>query len=187
MKYLVAGLGNPGAEYATTRHNIGFKIVEELARQGDVTFTTSRLAEVCQMKYKGRVLVLIKPNTFMNLSGKAVHYWLQAEKIPVTNLLVITDDIALPFGTIRLKGKGSDGGHNGLKSIQALLQTLEYPRLRFGLGNDYPRGQQADYVLGNWKTEEENALDERIKTSTDAALAFVSLGIQLASTQFNNK
>jgi PTH1 family peptidyl-tRNA hydrolase len=187
MKYLIAGLGNPGQEYTNTRHNIGFKVVDELAQQGAVSFTTNRLADVCQMKYKGRVLLLIKPTTYMNLSGKAVQYWLQAEKIPIENLLVITDDIALPFGTIRLKSKGSDGGHNGLKSIQALLQTVEYPRLRFGIGNDYLKGQQANYVLGAWKPEEDLALNERIKTAADAALAYVSIGIQLASTQYNNK
>ena len=133
MKYLIVGLGNPGDKYEETRHNIGFKVVDLFTRQMDGKFASNKLADVAEVKFKGRTIILIKPTTFMNLSGKAVNYWMQAEKIPVENLLVVTDDIALPFGKLRMKGKGSDGGHNGLKDIQAVLKTSEYPRLRFGV------------------------------------------------------
>jgi len=187
MKFLIVGLGNPGSEYLETRHNIGFKVIDELAAELGATFTLDKVAFKAEAKYKGRQLVLIKPITFMNLSGKAVNYWLQAEKIPFSNLLVITDDIALPFGTIRMKGKGSDGGHNGLKDIQSLLKTQEYPRLRFGVGSDFAKGRQADYVLGEWKSEERKALPERMQTAVSAAKSFVFDGLAMAMTNWNNK
>jgi PTH1 family peptidyl-tRNA hydrolase len=187
MKFLIVGLGNPGAEYLETRHNIGFKVLDELAADLGATFSLDKAAFRAEAKFKGRQLILIKPITFMNLSGKAVNYWLQTEKIPLSNLLVITDDIALPFGTIRMKGKGSDGGHNGLKDIQALLKTQEYPRLRFGVGSDFSKGRQADYVLGNWKPDEDKALPERIQTAASAAKRFVFDGLPMAMTNWNNK
>ena len=187
MKFLIVGLGNPGAEYLETRHNIGFKVLDELAADLGASFSLDKAAFRAEAKYKGRQLILIKPITFMNLSGKAVNYWLQTEKIPLSNLLVITDDIALPFGTIRMKGKGSDGGHNGLKDIQALLKTQDYPRLRFGVGADFAKGRQADYVLGKWKPDEDKALPERIQTAASAAKSFVFDGLPLAMTNWNNK
>jgi len=146
-KFLIVGLGNPGAEYVNTRHNIGFKIVDFLANENQADFQTVKLGSVAEVRIKGRTLILLKPNTYMNLSGKAVKYWLEKEKIPLENLLIITDDLNLPFGTIRLKAKGSDGGHNGLKSIQALLQTTNYARFRFGISDKFKKGQQVDYVL----------------------------------------
>ena len=187
MKYLIVGLGNPGSEYAETRHNIGFKVLDEIASELGVSFALDKAAFKAEAKFKGRQLVLIKPITYMNLSGKAVNYWLQTEKINVSNLLVITDDIALPYGTLRLKGKGSDGGHNGLKDIQATLKTQEYARLRFGVGADFAKGRQADYVLAEWKTDERLALPERITTAAAAAKSFVFDGLPMAMTNWNNK
>jgi PTH1 family peptidyl-tRNA hydrolase len=187
MKYLIVGLGNPGSEYAETRHNIGFKVLDELAAEFGTAFSLDKTAFRAEAKYKGRQLILIKPITFMNLSGKAVNYWLQTEKINLANLLVITDDIALPFGTLRLKGKGSDGGHNGLKDIQAILKTQEYARLRFGVGSDFAKGRQADYVLGEWKLEERSALPERLQTAASSAKSFVFDGLPMAMTNWNNK
>lgn len=187
MKFLIVGLGNPGEQYAQTRHNVGFKVLDLLAQELGSSFTLDKAAFKAEAKYKGRQLVLIKPITYMNLSGKAVNYWLQTEKIPIQNLLVITDDIALPFGTIRLKGKGSDGGHNGLKDIQALLKTQEYARLRFGVGSDFSKGRQADYVLGEWKNEELLALPERLQTAVSATQSFIFEGLGLAMTNWNNK
>lgn len=185
MKYLVAGLGNIGDEYSNTRHNIGFSVADALA--GDAKFTQDRHAFVTQVKFKGRIFVIIKPTTYMNLSGKAVQYWLQAEKIPLENLMVITDDIALPFGTIRIKQKGSDGGHNGLKSIQEILGTGDYPRLRFGVGNEFSKGKQSDYVLGKWSAEESKALEERVGKCCEAVKAFATIGIGLTMTNYNGK
>jgi PTH1 family peptidyl-tRNA hydrolase len=185
VKYLIAGLGNIGDEYANTRHNIGFSVADALA--GEVKFRQDRHAFVAEMKFKGRIFVIIKPTTYMNLSGKAVQYWLQAEKIPQENLLVITDDIALPFGTIRIKGKGSDGGHNGLKSIQECLNSGEYPRLRFGVGSEFAKGRQSDYVLGKWSAEEQKALEERINKCCEAVKAFATIGIGLTMTNYNGK
>jgi peptidyl-tRNA hydrolase, PTH1 family len=187
MKYLIVGLGNPGSKYENTRHNIGFKVVEAFAKERNAEFSIEKLAEVTRAKFKGRTLILIKPTTFMNLSGKAVNYWMQQEKIPRENVLVVTDDIALPFGKLRLKGKGSDGGHNGLKDIQATLNTGQFARLRFGVGNDYHPGQQADYVLSDWGQEEQLALEERIKTATEFIKGFASIGLQLTMTNWNNK
>jgi PTH1 family peptidyl-tRNA hydrolase len=186
-KFLVACLGNIGNEYEHTRHNIGFKVADELALTADTPFVQDRLAFKCEIKVKGKILVVIKPTTYMNLSGKAINYWMQAEKIKVENVLVITDDIALPFGTLRIKPKGSDGGHNGLKSIQETLGTEVYARLRFGVGSDFAKGRQVEYVLGQWSNEENIKLNERVKVAADMAKAFCSIGLQLTMTNFNNK
>lgn len=187
MKYLIVGLGNPGEKYAETRHNIGFKVVEAFAKEREVTFKLDKQAEVATVKFKGRVIVLIKPTTFMNLSGKAVNYWMQAEKIPRENVLVITDDLALPFGKLRMKGKGSDGGHNGLKDIQATLNSQDYARLRFGVGAEFSAGQQSDYVLGEWSSEEKKNIEERIKTATEFIKGFTTIGLGLTMTNWNGK
>ena len=187
MKYLIVGLGNPGSKYADTRHNIGFDVLDALIKDSESSFETARYADRAEIKFKGRKLVLIKPNTFMNLSGKAVHFWLQKEKIPMSNLLVISDDLALPFGTLRLKGKGSAGGHNGLKDIEAVLKTGIYSRLRFGIGSDYARGKQADFVLGPWSLEEQNDLSERINQSTKFVLSFVTMGLNMTMSALNGK
>lgn len=187
MKYLIVGLGNPGEKYANTRHNIGFRVIEAFAEENGAVFSTDKQADVARIKYKGRMLVLIKPNTYMNLSGKAVNYWMQSEKIPLDNLLVITDDIALPFGKLRMKGKGSDGGHNGLKDIQATLNSQDYARLRFGVGSDFHPGQQADYVLSEWNAEEREGLGERIAVAKEFIKSFVSIGLQHTMSLWNNK
>ena len=187
MKYLIVGLGNPGGKYADTRHNIGFDVLDALIEDSEPSFETERYADRAEIKFKGRKLVLIKPNTFMNLSGKAVHFWLQKEKIPMSNLLVISDDLALPFGTLRLKGKGSAGGHNGLKDIEAVLKTVNYSRLRFGIGSDYARGKQADFVLGPWSLEEQNYLSERITQSTKFVFSFVTIGLNMTMSALNGK
>jgi PTH1 family peptidyl-tRNA hydrolase len=187
MKYLIVGLGNPGAKYENTRHNIGFKVVEEFARQTEAKFEVEKHADIARAKFKGRMVVLAKPTTFMNLSGKALNYWMQHEKIPIQNVLVITDDIALPFGKLRMKGKGSDGGHNGLKDIQRVLNSGQYARLRIGVGNDFYKGQQSDYVLGEWKPEEAEKLEERIKTATEFIKGFTTIGLQMTMSTWNNK
>lgn len=187
MKYLFVGLGNPGAKYEETRHNIGFKVVEALAKELGGSFNLQKTAEVAEVKFKGRTLILVKPTTYMNLSGKAVNYYLQQEKIPKENLVVITDDLALPFGKLRMKGKGSDGGHNGLKDIQATLNSSEYCRLRFGVGSDFHKGQQVDYVLGEWTAEERDHLQERIEVATEFLKSFAAIGLQLTMTNWNNK
>ena len=187
MKYLIVGLGNPGLKYAQTRHNIGFDILDRLAKESGSIFETERHADRAEIKFKGRKLILIKPNTFMNLSGKAIQYWLQKEKIPISNLLVISDDLALPFGTLRLKGKGSAGGHNGLKDTEEVLKTSVYSRLRFGIGDDYPRGKQADFVLGSWSKKEETELDERIEQSTKFIHSFVTVGLNMTMSDLNGK
>lgn len=186
-KYLIAGLGNIGAEYAETRHNIGFKILDALAGASNISFKTDRYADVAHLKVKNKELVLIKPSTYMNLSGKAINYWLQQEKIPLQNLLVIVDELALPFGAIRLKGKGSDGGHNGLKSINQILGRQDYPRLRFGIGNDYPKGGQVNYVLGAWDTQEITDLKPRIELSCKAIETFALAGLNTAMNEYNKK
>jgi PTH1 family peptidyl-tRNA hydrolase len=186
-KFLIVGLGNIGDEYEHTRHNIGFTILDNIAKENNLKFTTDRLASIAEYKFKGKTLVLIKPSTYMNLSGKAVNYWLQAEKIPKENLLVITDDLALPFGSLRLKGKGSDGGHNGLKNIQELLNSSEYSRLRFGVGNEFSKGKQVDYVLGKWDQEEEKNLAPRIKLAIEIIQAFATIGLQRTMSAYNNK
>tara|TARA_R110000868_G_scaffold13703_3_gene63511 strand:+ start:1668 stop:2294 length:627 start_codon:yes stop_codon:yes gene_type:complete len=186
-KYLIVGLGNFGEKYANTRHNIGFKILDAFADQEDLSFETQRLADVCSFKLKGKTLILIKPNTYMNLSGKAVLYWLNKEKIPIGNLLIITDDLNLPFGNIRLKTKGSDGGHNGLKDIQEKLNTTNYNRFRFGISDEFSKGRQVDYVLGDWDEEETKALKERLDISTKLIKSFVLEGVNIAMNTFNGK
>lgn len=187
MNYLIVGLGNPGLKYAETRHNIGFKVLDELAKENDAKFSIQKHAELTKIKIKGRNLTLIKPTTFMNLSGKAVNYYLQAEKIPIENLFVITDDLALPFGKLRLKGQGSSGGHNGLKDIEHVLKTQQYARLRFGVGADFSKGKQVDYVLGEWNKEEKETLQERIEIATEFIKSFVSIGLNMTMTNWNNK
>lgn len=187
MKYLIVGLGNPGDKYENTRHNIGFKAVDLFVRQQDGKFKLDKLAEIAEVKFKGRTIICIKPTTFMNLSGKALNYWMQAEKIPIENILVITDDIALPFGKLRMKGKGSDGGHNGLKDIQATIKTQDYARLRFGVGNDFHPGRQADYVLGEWDKKEQEQLQERLEVCAEFIKSFTTIGIGLTMTNWNNK
>lgn len=178
MKYLIVGLGNIGAEYAGTRHNIGFKVLDALAEASNAVFTTARYGDVAELKHKGRTLILLKPSTYMNLSGKAVRYWMEAEKIAPENLLVVSDDIALPFGTLRMRPRGSAGGHNGLKNIAELLGTEDYARMRFGVGGDFPKGHQVDYVLGEWSDEERKALPERLKVFGDAILSFTTIGLE---------
>ena len=187
MKYLIVGLGNIGAEYAGTRHNIGFKVLDALAEASNAVFTTARYGDIAEVRHKGRTLVLLKPSTYMNLSGKAVRYWMEAEKIPLENLLIISDDIALPFGTIRIRAKGSDGGHNGLKSIAELLGNSDYARLRFGIGGDFPKGFQVDYVLGEWTPDERAALPGRIGTAAEAVLSFGTAGLERTMNGFNRK
>ncbi|WP_068597076.1 aminoacyl-tRNA hydrolase [Vaginella massiliensis] len=187
QKYLIVGLGNIGEQYANTRHNIGFKVVEEIVARNDAAFSPSNFGEVAQFKFKARPIVVLKPNTYMNLSGDAVRFWLNKENIAIDNLLVITDDLNLPFGTLRMRGKGSDGGHNGLKDIQNKLQTTNYPRLRFGVGNKFLKGQQIDYVLGAWTEEEQLAFQERVKLASDAALSFVFNGLNNTMNLYNGK
>lgn len=186
-KFLIVGLGNIGAEYINTRHNIGFKVVDFIAREAGVDFQTVKLGAMAVVKIKGRTLLLLKPNTYMNLSGKAVQHWMEKEKIEKENILVVTDDLNLPFGTIRIKPKGSDGGHNGLKSIQALLGATDYPRFRFGISDEFKKGQQSDYVLGNWSDEETEALKERLSVSAEAVKSFALGGLGNTMTAFNGK
>jgi len=187
MKYLIIGLGNPGEKYDNTRHNIGFKTLDALAKASNVVFEPNKLADMCEVKFKGRTLILIKPTTFMNLSGKAVNYWMQKEKIDVDNILVITDDLSLPVGKLRLKPRGSDGGHNGLKDIQSVLNSDVYPRLRFGIGSDFQRGQQVDYVLGEWTPNEQVILPKRIDLAVESILSFAAIGLDRTMNLFNNK
>jgi len=185
-KFLIVGLGNIGTEYAETRHNVGFKILDALADHEDFIFETLRLGDIGSFKTKGRTIICLKPSTYMNLSGKALKYWLEKEKVRMENLLVITDDINLPFGTLRLKTKGSDGGHNGLKDIQQTLQSTTYNRLRFGVGSDFGKGRQVDYVLGEWNEEERLALNERFDRSSKLIKAFVLSGVKNTMNEFNN-
>ncbi len=187
MKYLVAGLGNIGAEYSNTRHNIGFDILNEMADQNNLSFEDKRYGSVVNYRFKGRNFILLKPNTYVNLSGKAINYWLQKEKIPVSKLLVVVDDLAIPFGTLRLKPKGGDAGHNGLKSIQAILGTTNYARLRFGIGNNFSKGQQVDYVLGRWSSEEKEILKEKTEQAIQIIKSFGTIGTAQTMNQFNNK
>ncbi|MFM2230031.1 MAG: Peptidyl-tRNA hydrolase [Bacteroidota bacterium] len=186
-KFLIVGLGNIGAEYVNTRHNIGFKIVDFLAKNEGVSFQTAKLGDLAEFKIKGRTVFLLKPNTFMNLSGKAVKYWMDKENIAKENILVITDDLNLSFGTIRIKAKGSDGGHNGLKNIQLLLNSTEYPRFRFGISDQFKKGQQVDYVLGEWNDEEKGKLPERYETCAAAVHSFVLAGLAPTMNEFNGK
>ena len=186
-KFLIVGLGNIGPKYDETRHNIGFKVLDELAKNEDVTFEIDKLGSVASFRFKGRTFILLKPTTFMNLSGKAVKYWLNKEKIAIENLLVVTDDLNLDFGTIRLKGKGSDGGHNGLKDIQTQLNTTKYARLRFGVGNQFSKGRQSDYVLGNWSKEEQLDLPERTDKCNELIKSFGTAGLNNTMNNFNGK
>jgi len=186
-KFLIVGLGNIGAEYVNTRHNIGFKILDHLARTESLTFQTVRLGDLAEYKFKGRTYLLLKPNTYMNLSGKAVQYWLEKEKIPLENLLVITDDLNLPFGSIRIRTKGSDGGHNGLKNIQQILNTQEYARFRFGISDAFKKGQQVNYVLGEWSDQENQLLPERLQLGAEIIRSFGTAGISNTMTTFNGK
>ena len=178
MKYLIVGLGNIGREYEYTRHNIGFRVLDALAKASNIVFADRRYGFVAEMKVKGRTLILLKPSTYMNLSGNAVRYWMNQEKVPIENVLVIVDDLALPFGSLRLKGKGSDAGHNGLKHIQSILSTQEYARLRFGIGNDFPRGGQVDYVLEDFSDEEEKELPAKMETCGEIIKSFCLAGIK---------
>lgn len=185
-KYLIVGLGNIGSEYENTRHNIGFKVLDHLAKKKDLNFESNKLGAITHYKFKGRTLILLKPNTYMNLSGKAVRYWMTKEKIPLENLLIITDDINLNFGAIRLKTKGSDGGHNGLKDIQLQLGTQQYARFRFGIGADFAKGRQIEYVLGKWSPEEESKLEERMERAVELINSFATAGVQITMNTFNN-
>lgn len=187
MKYLIVGLGNIGFEYRDTRHNIGFMILDAFAEASNITFKTDRYGAVAYTRLKNKQLVLLKPSTYMNLSGVAVRYWAQKENIPVDHILVLVDDIALPFGAIRLKGSGSDAGHNGLKSIAEMLGTQAYPRLRFGIGHDFPQGMQVDYVLGTFTRDQEKELPARIDVAVEAMKTFCLEGIGNAMCKFNNK
>ncbi len=187
MKYLVVGLGNIGAEYADTRHNIGFKVLDALAEASNISFESGRYASVAELRHKGRSITLIKPSTYMNLSGKAVRYWVENLKVPLENILVISDDIALPFGTLRIRPKGSHGGHNGLRNISELLATDNYVRMRFGVGGDFAKGHQIDYVLGEWSAEEREAMGDHLAIFGKAILSFATAGLQNTMNTFNKK
>ena len=186
-KYLIVGLGNIGSTYDETRHNIGFKILDELAIKESATFENQKLGAITKFRFKGRTFILLKPSTFMNLSGKAVKYWLAKEKISLENLLVVCDDLNISFGTIRLKAKGSDGGHNGLKDINAILNTQQYARFRFGISNEYGQGKQVDYVLGKWNSQENEKLPERIDKSIQLIKSFGTAGLANTMSEFNGK
>lgn len=187
MKYLIVGLGNIGPEYHETRHNIGFMVIDALAKDAGINFEDKRYGFISHFSIKGRQLFLLKPSTYMNLSGNAVRYWMQKENIPLENLLIVVDDLALPFGTLRLKGKGSDAGHNGLKHIATTLGTQNYARLRFGIGNDFPKGGQVDFVLGHFTDEDWLTMPERLKTAGDIVKSFCLAGINITMNQFNKK
>lgn len=186
-KFLIVGLGNIGQEYAETRHNIGFKILDYFASQENLVFETKKLGDISEYKLKGRTFVFLKPNTYMNLSGKSILYWLTKEKIPLENLLVVTDDLNLPFGSVRLKTKGSNGGHNGLKDIQDKLNTIHYNRYRFGISDNFNKGNQVNYVLGEWTSEEKEKLEERLKKSVEIIKSFPLSGINITMNAFNGK
>jgi len=185
MKYLIVGLGNIGEEYKDTRHNIGFTVLDALAGASNISFTDKRYGNIGRIRYKGRELILLKPSTYMNLSGNAVNYWIRKEKIPVENLLVIVDDIALPLGSIRMRPKGSDGGHNGLAHISLTLGTDEYPRIRIGIGNRFRKGAQRDFVLSSWNPEEKRYMEERSSIVIEMIKSFVFAGLDLTMTAFN--
>lgn len=187
MKYLIVGLGNIGSEYAETRHNIGFKVLDAFAMASNTVFKTERYGDVAEVRFKGRTFVLLKPSTYMNLSGNAVRYWLQKEKIEPQAMLVVLDDLALPIGTLRLRGKGSDGGHNGLKSIDSCVGTNAYPRLRCGIGSDFSQGQQVNYVLGEWSAQEKVILGEQIDMALEIIRSFGTQGLEKTMNFFNKK
>lgn len=187
MKFLIVGLGNIGAKYDNTRHNIGFEVVDELADSFGVEWKTDKLGDVTEFRHKGRTFILLKPSTYMNLSGKSVRYWMQHKKVAKENLLVILDDLHLPFGKLRMRGKGSDAGHNGLKDIDRMTQGNNYARLRFGIGNDFSKGRQADFVLGEWSSEEKEQLVPIKEQAAKAVLAFGTVGLSRAMNSFNTK
>ena len=187
MKYLIVGLGNIGEEYRNTCHNIGFMVLDALAKASNIVFKDGRYGATSTLSIKGRQMLLLKPSTYMNLSGNAVRYWMQQEKIPLENVLIIVDDLALPFGSLRLKGKGSDAGHNGLKHIAATLGTQNYARLRFGIGNDFPKGGQIDYVLGKFGEEDMKLMPERLETAGEIIKSFCLAGLNITMNQYNNK
>jgi peptidyl-tRNA hydrolase, PTH1 family len=187
LKYLIAGLGNPGREYENTRHNIGFKILDALAEASNIVFSDERHGWITEYKLKGRTFVLLKPSTYMNLSGKAVNYWMQKENIAVENLLVVVDDLALPMGSLRLRAKGGDAGHNGLKSITETIGSPDYARLRFGIGDNFRQGQQVDYVLGEWDKQEKLELLALIDTSIEIIKSFGTIGVEQTMTFFNKR
>ena len=187
MNFLIVGLGNIGDEYARTRHNIGFRVLDALAGASNIVFEDKRYGFVTTLKVKNQTLILLKPSTYMNLSGNAVRYWMNEKKIPVERVLVVCDDLALPFGKLRLKPSGSEAGHNGLRHISSVLGTQQYARLRFGIGNDFPRGGQVDFVLGEFGEEDEAHMEERLTTASEAIKTFCLSGIQVAMNQFNNK
>ena len=186
MKYLIVGLGNIGPEYEHTRHNIGFDVVDALVKRHEGSFHADRYADVAEIGLKGRRIICIRPNTYMNLSGKAVKYWMQKEKVGVSNTLIIVDDLALPLCRLRLRGSGSHAGHNGLRSIEEELFSNQYPRLRFGIGNDFPKGKQADFVLGKWKEQEMSQVNEAIAPAVQAIEDFVLAGIEVAMNRINS-
>jgi PTH1 family peptidyl-tRNA hydrolase len=186
-KFLIVGLGNIGAEYVNTRHNIGFKILDFFANKESISFATAKLGALAEYKFKGRTFFLLKPNTYMNLSGKAVQYWMEKENIPLENVLVITDDLNLSFGAIRIKPKGSDGGHNGLKNINLILNTQNYTRFRFGISDEFKKGKQIDYVLGEWNEQERTKLPERLELASEIIISFGTAGIENTMTAFNGK
>ncbi len=185
MSFLIAGLGNIGSEYEGTRHNIGFDVVDALVSKHGGSFSIDRLAAKAEISYRGKILTCIKPTTYMNLSGKALHYWLEKKKIPLERLLVITDDIALPLSRLRLRGSGTDAGHNGLKSIFEELQTDKYPRLRYGVGNDFPRGMQVEYVLGNWRKEDLPLIKIKNEKAVQVVESFVHTGLERTMNDYN--
>lgn len=187
MKFLIAGLGNIGTEYDHTRHNIGFDVLDHIAKEFNEKFETERLASLCKIKHKGRTFVLIKPTTYMNLSGRAVKYWMDAEKIPLEKVLVVTDDLALDIGVLRMRKKGSPGSHNGLENIIQVLGRNDFARLRFGIGNDFSRGRQADFVLSPWKASEQAIIDEKITLAAEMVISYGAIGIDRTMNQFNNK
>ena len=187
MKFLIVGLGNPGKEYLNTRHNIGFKALDFVSTQTSAFFSSDRLGDISSYKFKGRTIFLLKPSTYMNLSGKAVSYWMKKEKIPLKNILIVTDDINLPLGQIRIKRKGSDGGHNGLKNIQESLGTQEYARLRIGIGNEFQKGTQINFVLGEWEQKEFSILEKKFATIQSAIDGFSFIGLDRTMNTFNNK
>ncbi|MFC0875892.1 aminoacyl-tRNA hydrolase [Saccharicrinis sp. FJH2] len=187
MKYLIVGLGNIGPKYENTRHNIGFDILDALAKASNVVFENKRYGDVTTLKFKGRTLILLKPSTYVNLSGKAVRYWMQQENIDIKNVLIALDDIALPFGTLRIRSKGGDAGHNGLKNIQEILGHTNYTRLRFGIGDDYSKGQQIDFVLGKWSDEELKTVEEKKEVAAEAIKSFATIGVERTMNLFNKK
>lgn len=187
MKYLITGLGNIGPDYVNTRHNIGFDVLDALAEASNISFNDKRYGYIAELKYKSRILILLKPSTYVNRSGLAINYWLKKEKIPVEKLLVIADDLALPFGSLRLRPKGGDGGHNGLNNIIQILGTQNFSRLRFGIGDDFSRGQQVDYVLGKWDEKEKKELPDLIGQSCDIVKSYATIGLEFTMNQFNKK